>query len=61
VDVLLERARDGGAVRSDLSADELIALLAAVCQEAIADGWSAEFRRRALDLLFDGLRPGGSR
>ncbi|NBE95083.1 helix-turn-helix transcriptional regulator [Nonomuraea sp. KC401] len=61
VDVLLERARDGRAVRADLSTDELIALLAAVCQEAIADDWSEEFRRRALDLLFDGIRPPGSR
>lgn len=57
VDVLLERARDGGAVRPDLGTDELIALLAAVCQEAIAADWSEEFRRRALDLLFAGLRP----
>lgn len=57
VDVLLERARDGGAVRPDLGTDELIALLAAVCQEAIAADWSEEFRRRVLDLLFAGLRP----
>ncbi|GAA2147248.1 TetR/AcrR family transcriptional regulator [Glycomyces algeriensis] len=61
VEVLLERARDGGAVRNDLTTDELIALLAAVCQEAIADGWNAEFRRRALDLLFEGMRPNGFR
>lgn len=57
VDVLLERARDGGAIRPDLTTDELIALLAAVCQEAVADGWSGGFRARALDLLFAGLRP----
>ncbi|MDN3241772.1 TetR/AcrR family transcriptional regulator [Glycomyces tritici] len=61
VDVLLQRARGGGAVRPDLSTDELIALLAAVCQEAIADDWSAAFRRRSLDLLFTGLRPEGGR
>jgi AcrR family transcriptional regulator len=57
VEVLLDRARDGGAVRDDLATDELIPLLAALCQEAIAADWSEEFRRRALDLLIDGLRP----
>jgi hypothetical protein len=44
-------------VRGDLGSDELIPLLAALCQEAIAADWSEGFRRRALDLLFDGLRP----
>ncbi|SEE45573.1 transcriptional regulator, TetR family [Streptomyces sp. 2131.1] len=57
IDVLLERARDGRAVRHDLSADELIALLAAVCQEAMAGDWSGGLRRRALSLLFGGMRP----
>lgn len=61
VDILLERARDGGAVRDDLRTEELIRLLAAVCQEAIADDWSERFRGRALDLLFDGLRPNAGR
>ncbi|MDA1359558.1 TetR/AcrR family transcriptional regulator [Glycomyces luteolus] len=56
VDVLLDRARDGGVVREDLRTDELIPLLAALCQEAIAADWDERFRRRALDLLFDGLR-----
>jgi hypothetical protein len=56
VDVLLERARDGGAVREDLRSDELISLLAALCQEAVAAEWDEALRRRALDLLFDGLR-----
>lgn len=60
IDVLLERARDGHAVRHDLSTDELVALLAAVCQEAIVGDWSGELRRRALSLLLDGMRPTGS-
>jgi AcrR family transcriptional regulator len=60
VEVLLDRARDGGAARADLEADELIPLLAALCQEAIAADWSEEFRARALDLFFDGLRPRGN-
>ncbi|MFG3343255.1 TetR/AcrR family transcriptional regulator [Glycomyces sp. NPDC048151] len=57
VDVLLDRARDGGAVREDLRSDELIPLLAALCQEAVAADWDAALRGRALDLLFAGLRP----
>jgi AcrR family transcriptional regulator len=60
IEVLLARARDGGAVRADLEADELIPLLAALCQEAIAADWSEEFRSRALELFFDGLRPKGN-
>ena len=54
---LLERAQTAGTVRADLHPDELTSLLAALCQEAIADGWEEEFRRRALTLLFDGIRP----
>lgn len=55
--VLLERAQAGVAVRADLRTEELIPLLAALCQEAVAADWDEPFRRRALDLLFDGLRP----
>jgi hypothetical protein len=32
-------------------------MLGAICQEAITSGWSDLFRRRVLDLLFDGIRP----
>lgn len=56
VEVLLERAQKAGAVREDLLPAELTALLAAICQEAMADAWSERFRHRALTLLFDGLR-----
>lgn len=55
--VLLDRAKGAGAVRDDLLPEELIALLGAVCQEAIAADWSEGFRRRALGILFDGMRP----
>jgi AcrR family transcriptional regulator len=57
IDVLLDRAQRAGAVRDDLRPDELVALLAAICQEAIADDWSEQFRHRALSILFDGMRP----
>ncbi|MEV4753597.1 helix-turn-helix domain-containing protein [Micromonospora sp. NPDC049559] len=57
VDLLLERAQRAGAVRDDLRPAELIALLAAICQEAMTDEWSEQFRQRVLTILFDGMRP----
>ncbi|THV26695.1 TetR/AcrR family transcriptional regulator [Glycomyces paridis] len=56
VDLLLERAQGAGAVRGDLRPEELVALLAAVCQEAMTAGWDEPFRLRALEVLFDGIR-----
>ncbi|OLF12519.1 TetR/AcrR family transcriptional regulator [Actinophytocola xanthii] len=56
VDLLLERARTAGTVRDDLRTAEVIALLAALCQEAITGRWSERFRHRALTVLFDGMR-----
>jgi AcrR family transcriptional regulator len=55
-DMLLERAQKAGAVRDDLRLDELIPLLAAICQGAMTDGWNEQFRHRALTILFDGIR-----
>lgn len=57
VEVLLRRAQNAGTVRDDLRATELIALLAAICQEAMTDHWTQRFRRRALTILFHGIRP----
>lgn len=54
---LLSKAQDQHAVRVDLGSEELIALLAAVCEQAIADDWGEQFRGRMLDILFSGLRP----
>ncbi|WP_437585838.1 TetR/AcrR family transcriptional regulator [Sorangium sp. So ce1000] len=61
VDLLLERAKDAGTVRDDLLPAELVALLAAICQEAMTDEWSEPFRQRALTILFDGIRPAAAR
>nr|WP_217275975.1 TetR/AcrR family transcriptional regulator [Corallococcus exiguus] len=61
IDLLLERAQKAGTVREDLLPAELIALLAAICQEALTDEWSESFRQRALTLLFDGMRPTAKR
>ena len=57
VEVLLQRAQAAGAVRDDLRSEELIALLGALCQEAMADDWSEPLRRRALTILFEGMGP----
>ncbi|MGV9823441.1 TetR/AcrR family transcriptional regulator [Nocardia xishanensis] len=56
VDVLLERTQRAGAVREDLQPAELIALLAAIGQEAMTAGWSEQFRHRALTVLFEGIQ-----
>lgn len=55
VDVLLRRAREAGAVRDDLHSEELIALLGALCQEAMASRWSEPQRHRALTILIEGI------
>lgn len=57
IDLLLERAQQAGVIRSDLRSEELIALLAAICQEAMADEWSEPLCQRALGILHDGIRP----
>jgi hypothetical protein len=54
--VLLDRAKSAGAVRDDLLPEELIAVLGARCQEAIAADWSERFRERALSIMCDGMR-----
>lgn len=55
VELLLERAQAAGVVRGDVIADELIAVLGALCQEAITEDWPAPLRARALAILFEGL------
>ncbi|MGV3527213.1 MAG: TetR/AcrR family transcriptional regulator [Candidatus Sericytochromatia bacterium] len=55
VQVLLEQAQKARVVREDLLAAELIALLAALCQEAMNQDWDEPLRARVLDLLFQGL------
>jgi hypothetical protein len=56
IEVLLDRAKGAGAVRDDLLPEELIVLLGALCQEAVAADWSERLRKRALGVLFDGMR-----
>lgn len=56
--VLLAGARDAGAVRPQVRLDEVLALLTATAQGALNGNWSEDLRRRTLDVVFAGLRPG---
>lgn len=53
---LLERAQQAGSVREDVRLPEVMALLAATSQGALHAGWSDDVRRRALAVIFAGLR-----
>ncbi|HEX5203668.1 MAG TPA: hypothetical protein VFW27_27395 [Actinoplanes sp.] len=54
---LLARARERGEVSPEIEADEVMALLVAVCQGALRGGWPPALQRRTLSIVFDGLRP----
>jgi AcrR family transcriptional regulator len=58
--VLLSRAQRAGAVREDLVAGELITVIIGVAKAAEYAGPDARLRARAVEILFDGLRPGAS-
>ncbi|WP_332888609.1 TetR/AcrR family transcriptional regulator [Actinophytocola xanthii] len=55
--VLLSRAQQAGAVRAEIRLDEVLALLTATAQGALHGGWSEDLRRRALAVVFAGMRP----
>jgi AcrR family transcriptional regulator len=57
---LLKRAQGAGEVRIEIGADEVMALLVALCQGALRGGWSPALQRDTLEIVFVGLRPGGS-
>lgn len=57
LDTLLTQARKAHTVRSEVQLDEVIALLTAACQGALAAGWTPDLRRRTVTRLLDGLRP----
>lgn len=52
---LLEGGQRAGAIRPEIRADEVMALLTSACQGALHGGWSAELRERTLAVLFAGL------
>jgi AcrR family transcriptional regulator len=53
---LLTQAQERGEVRPEIGADEVMALLVAVCQGALRAGWPPELQRRTLAIVLDGLR-----
>jgi AcrR family transcriptional regulator len=55
--VLLSRAQAAGAVRADLVVGELITVIIGVARAAEYAGPDATLRDRAVEILFDGLRP----
>jgi AcrR family transcriptional regulator len=54
---LLARAQERGEARADLGADEVMALLVAICQGALRGGWSPALQERALAIVFAGMQP----
>ena len=60
IDRLLRRAQAAGAVRTDLTSSDVLALMAASCMATGRFGLSGADRDRVLGVVFDGLRPAGS-
>jgi AcrR family transcriptional regulator len=61
IEGLLARAKDAGAVRTDLHMPEIMAILTAACLAAEHSQWDAELRTKALAIMFDGMRSGRAR
>lgn len=57
VDVLLRRAQEAGAVRTDVRTPEVLALLFGVARAAEGTTGNAPLRERVLGIVYDGLRP----
>jgi hypothetical protein len=58
---LLTRAQQAGAVRDDVDVDQAMAVLAGACLAAEHANWDRGLQAGALRIVFDGLRPAGSR
>ena len=56
VQALISRAQAAGAIRDDLSAQELFGLIAGSCMAAEHQGLGTEAQRRMLHVVFDGVR-----
>jgi hypothetical protein len=57
IQALLGRAEQAGAVREDVGAAEVMALLAATSDAALRSEWDRDLQERALAVVFNGLRP----
>lgn len=53
---LLAAAQKAGAVRPEVQADEVLALLTSTSQGALNAGWDEDLRRRTLAIVYTGLR-----
>ncbi len=57
IGMLLTRAQQAGAVRQDVQVGELMMLITSMCQGVLRGGWDSRLQRRAVTIIFDGLRP----
>jgi AcrR family transcriptional regulator len=57
LETLLAGAIQAGAVRNDVGAPEVLALLAATSDAALRSGWDSGLQQRVLAVVFAGLRP----
>ena len=57
LETLLAGAIQAGAVRNDVGAAEVLALLAATSDAALRSGWDSGLQQRVLAVVFAGLRP----
>ena len=57
LEALLASAKRAGAVREDVGAAEVMALLAATSDAALRSGWDPSLQERTLAIVFTGLRP----
>jgi AcrR family transcriptional regulator len=57
LDRMLTRAQEAGAVRTDLTAPDVLALMAASCMATGRFGLSGADRDRVLGVVFEGMRP----
>lgn len=52
---LLSRAQYAGSVRTDVTVDDILALLIGTTQGAVRSGWDRHRQERVLSIVFDGL------
>ncbi|WP_432930735.1 TetR/AcrR family transcriptional regulator [Microbispora sp. CA-135349] len=57
VEVLVGKAQQAGAVRSDVRVPEVMALLIGLCQASLNTPWEPDLRARTLAIVFAGLSP----
>jgi len=61
ISAMLQRAQARHAIRADVTADVVLALLISTAQGAMRAEWTPATQRRVLRIVFDGLAPGPPR